>query len=78
MNFKGLFPSPQIEPGWQRNCSYNVWGRKTVGGGKRVKNFDQWIEELSKDVFTQADEDDRKVLLKTDEIFVEDDFEEEE
>jgi hypothetical protein len=43
-----------------------------------VKNFDQWIEELSRDVFTQADEDDGKVLLKTDEVFVEDDFEEEE
>jgi len=42
-----------------------------------VKNFDQWTEELSKDVFPQADEDDGKVLLKADEIFVEDDFEEE-
>lgn len=42
-----------------------------------MKNFDQWTEELSKSVFTQADEDDRKVLLKTDEISVEDDFEEE-
>ena len=43
-----------------------------------MKNLDQWMEELSKDVFTQADDDDRKVLFKADEIFVEDDFEEEE
>ena len=42
-----------------------------------MKNFDQWTEELSKDVLPQADEDDRKGLLKADETFVEDDFEEE-
>ncbi|MGB7572682.1 MAG: hypothetical protein WBN53_02380 [Thermodesulfobacteriota bacterium] len=42
-----------------------------------MENFDQWTEALSRGVFTQADEDDRKVLLKADEIFVEDDFEEE-
>ncbi len=42
-----------------------------------MKNYDQWTEELSKAVFVQTDEDDRKVLLKADEIFVDDDFEEE-
>jgi hypothetical protein len=42
-----------------------------------LKDFDQWTEELSKAVFVQTDEDDRKVLLKADEIFVDDDFEEE-
>jgi hypothetical protein len=42
-----------------------------------LKNYDQWTEELSKAVFVQTDEDDRKVLLKADEIFVDDDFEEE-
>ena len=42
-----------------------------------MKDFDQWTEELSKAVFVQPDEDDRKVLLKADEIFVDDDFEEE-
>jgi hypothetical protein len=35
------------------------------------------MEELSKDVFTQADEDDGKVVLKADEVFVEEDLEEE-
>jgi len=42
-----------------------------------VKNFDQWTEELSKDVFVQTNENDRKVLLSADEIFVDDDVEEE-
>jgi hypothetical protein len=44
---------------------------------EKLKNFDHWTEELSKHAFTQADEDDRKALLKADEIFVDDDFEEE-
>ncbi len=43
-----------------------------------MKNFDQWMEELSKDGFAQQDDEDKKkVLSKTDEIFVEDDVEEE-
>ena len=42
-----------------------------------MKNFDQWTEELLKDAFFQAAEDDEKVLLKTDEAFPDDDFEEE-
>jgi hypothetical protein len=43
-----------------------------------MKNFDQWIEELSKQVCLQIDEDNMKVLYKAKEIYVEDDFEEEE
>ncbi len=43
-----------------------------------MKDFDQWMEELSKAGFAQQDdEDEKKPLLKTDEIFVEDDVEEE-
>jgi hypothetical protein len=43
-----------------------------------MKNFDQWTEELSKQVCLQIDEDNMKVLYKAKEIYVEDDFEEEE
>jgi len=43
-----------------------------------VKNFDQWTEDLSKQVCLQMDEDNMKVLYKAQEIYVEDDFEEEE
>ena len=50
---------------------------KTVGGGERLKTFDQWMQELLKDAFLQAAEDDGKVPLKTDEAFGDDDFEEE-
>ena len=49
-----------------------------TGGGEKVKDYDQWIEELSKQVFAQTDEDNMKVLYKAKEIYVEDDFEEEE
>jgi len=43
-----------------------------------LKTFDQWMQELLKDAFLQAAEDDGKVPLKTtDEAFGEDDFEEE-
>ena len=73
-----LFSSPQIEPGWQRNCSATISeDEKIFRGGERLKNFDQWMEELLKDAFFQAAEDDRKVLLKADEAFADDDFEEE-
>jgi hypothetical protein len=41
-----------------------------------MKNFDQWTEELSKQVCLQIDEDNMKVLYKAKEIYVEDDFEE--
>ena len=50
---------------------------KTFGGGEKLKTLDQWAEELLKDAFFQAAEDDEKVLLKADEAFPEDDFEEE-
>lgn len=54
-----------------------MYGEKTVRGGGRLKNFDQWTEELSKVVFVQDDEDEKKVLLKPEEVLVDDDFEEE-
>jgi hypothetical protein len=56
----------------------NNWGLNTTGGGEKMKNFDQWTEELLKQVFVQTDEDNVKVLYKAKEIYVEDDFEEEE
>ena len=43
-----------------------------------MKNFDQWAEELSKQIVIRSDEEDTKALGKANEIFVEDDFEEEE
>ena len=56
----------------------NNWGFNTTGGGEKVKNFDQWTEDLSKQVCLQMDEDNMKVLYKAQEIYVEDDSEEEE
>jgi hypothetical protein len=53
-------------------------GLNTVGGEKGVKNLDQWMEELSKEIFVRSDEDNMKILWKANEIFVDDDFEEEE
>ncbi len=51
---------------------------KSIRGGNDLKNFDQWTEEVSKEGFTQQDDEEKKKpLLKADEIFVEDDFEEE-
>jgi trimethylamine:corrinoid methyltransferase-like protein len=52
-------------------------GLSSVGGGEGLKNFDQWTEELAKDAFVRTDDEDRKVLSKTDEVFIDDDFEEE-
>ena len=68
----------QIESDWQRNCSNKPWELNTIGGGEKVKNFDQWTEELSKQGFVQTDEDNMKIVYKAKEVFVEDDFEEEE
>jgi hypothetical protein len=51
--------------------------KKTFGGGEKLKTLDQWTEELLKDAFFQAAEDDRRVLLEADEAFADDDFEEE-
>jgi len=43
-----------------------------------LKNFDQWTEELSKQIGVQSDEEDRKAVSKANEMFSDDDFEEEE
>jgi len=53
-------------------------GINTIGGGKSLKNFDQWTEELSKQIAIQGDEQDMKSIAKANEIFNDDDFEEEE
>ena len=53
-------------------------GNNTVGGGKSLKNFDQWTEELSRQIVAQSDEQDMKVVGKANEIFNDDDLEEEE
>ena len=42
-----------------------------------MKNFDQWTEELSKQVAIQSDEQDMTPIGKANEIFNDDDFEEE-
>ena len=43
-----------------------------------MKNFDQWMEELSKQIAIRSDEQDTKALWKAEENVVDDDFEEEE
>ena len=53
-------------------------GINTVGSGKGLKNLDQWMEELSKQVVIRSDEQDTKTLWKASENLVDDDFEEEE
>lgn len=53
-------------------------GINTIGGGKSLKNFDQWTEALSKQIAIQSDEQDMKSIAKANEIFNDDDFEEEE
>ncbi len=49
----------------------------TIGSGKGLKNFDQWTEELAKQIVLRSDEEDRKPLWKANEIFNDGDFEEE-
>jgi hypothetical protein len=49
----------------------------TVGRGEALKNFDQWVEELSKQIFIQNDKEDMKIVWKMNEAF-DDDLEEEE
>ena len=46
--------------------------------GENLKNFDQWTEELSRQVVIQSDEQDLKATGKVKEIFNDDDSEEEE
>jgi hypothetical protein len=41
-----------------------------------VKNFDQWTEELSKEIFIRNDEDETKILSRLNEM-TDEDFEEE-
>ncbi len=53
-------------------------GISTVGSGKGLKNFDQWTEELSKQIVIRSDDQDMKTLWKANETLVDDDFEEEE
>jgi hypothetical protein len=43
-----------------------------------LKNFDQWTEELSKQIVIRSDDQDMKTLWKANETLVDDDFEEEE
>jgi len=41
-----------------------------------VKNFDQWIEELSKDIYVRNDEDEARIFSSLNEM-TDEDFEEE-
>lgn len=41
-----------------------------------LKNFDQWMEELSKEIFVRSDEDDVRVLSRLNEM-TDEDYEEE-
>jgi hypothetical protein len=51
-------------------------GLNTLVGGEGVKNFDQWTEELSKEIFIRNDEDEAKILSRLNEM-TDEDFEEE-
>ena len=44
---------------------------------EKVKDFDQWAEELSKQIFVRNEEEDMTIYWKMEENF-DDDFEEEE
>ena len=43
-----------------------------------MKNFDQWTEELTKQIVIQSDDQDMKTPWKANETLVDDDVEEEE
>jgi hypothetical protein len=45
-------------------------------GGEGVKNFDQWIEELSKEIYVRNDDEDTRILSRLNEM-TDEDFEEE-
>ena len=45
-------------------------------GGEGVKNFDQWTEELSKDIYVRNDEDETRIFSSLNEM-TDEDFEEE-
>jgi len=39
-----------------------------IGGEEGVKNFDQWTEELSKEIFARTEQEEIKVLWNWNEI----------
>jgi len=51
-------------------------GLSILVGEEGVKNFDQWTEELSKEIFIRNDEDEAKILSRLNEM-TDEDFEEE-
>jgi hypothetical protein len=51
-------------------------GLSILVGEEGVKNFDQWTEELSKEIFIRNDEDEAKILGRLNEM-TDEDFEEE-
>jgi hypothetical protein len=51
-------------------------GLNILVGGEGVKNFDQWIEELSKEIYVRSDEDETRILSRLNEM-TDEDFEEE-
>ena len=53
-----------------------ILGLNTVGGGEGLKNFDQWTEELSREIFVRNDEEDGRVLSRLNEM-IDEDYEEE-
>jgi hypothetical protein len=55
-----------------------VSGINTAEGRNRLKNFDQWTKELSKQIVLQSDEQNTKAIEKGNEFFNDDDVEEEE
>ena len=44
--------------------------------GGEMKNFDQWTEELSKEIFIQTEEDQTRIISRLNEM-VDEDYEEE-
>jgi hypothetical protein len=53
-----------------------ILGLNILVGGEGVKNFDQWTEELSKEIYVRNDEDEARILSRLNEMTNED-FEEE-
>jgi hypothetical protein len=45
-------------------------------GERRMKNYDEWTEELSKEIFIRSDDEETKILSRLHEL-TEEDFEEE-
>jgi len=51
-------------------------GLNTLVGGEGVKNFDQWTEELSREIYVRSDDEETRILSKLNEM-TDEDFEEE-